>query len=152
MAPTPPRRMRSAAVGLGLVGALALGLSGCGTNSAQAIQRQCVDDFGQVVAEAQCLATPVASSSTRPSTGSSTYRSSPYRWYYGGTTAGGRVTGGSYDPPPSTSRTNSSSSGSKSSGVDTGGLGGKSGSSSSGKSSSSSSSGGKSGGSSSGGS
>jgi hypothetical protein len=143
----PTRRMRSAAVSLGLVGALAFTLSGCGTNSAQAVQRQCVDDFGQVVAEAQCLATPVAGSSPRPGT---TSNSRPYRYYYGGTTSGGRVTGGSYDPPanykPSGSGSSSSSgvkTGSTTGGVDTGGFGGKSGSSSS-----SSSSGGKSGGSS----
>lgn len=135
MAPPPPRRMRSTAVNLGLVGALALSLSGCGTNRTQVAQRQCVDDFGQVVAEAQCLATPGPSSSARSGT-----RSRSPRWYYGETTAGGRVTGGSYDPPPSGSRANSSS-GATSGGVDTGGLGGKS--------TSNSSSGGKSGGSSS---
>ncbi len=149
MAPSSPRRMRSAAVNLGLVGALALSLSGCGgTKAAPPVQRQCVDDFGQIVAEAQCLVTPVASSGT---TSSSRPSSSRTRWYYGGNTSGGRVTGGSYDPPParSTGSNNSSvtGSGGKSGSVDTGGFGGgKTGSTSSG---SSSSSGGKSGGSSS---
>ena len=160
MAPDPTRRMRSAAVSLGLVGALALSLSGCGTSAAQSVRRQCVDDFGQVVTEAQCLATPVASSSPRPGTTGSGGYSSPYRWYYGGSYSGGRVTGGSYDPPPNyrppSSGSNSGSSGIKAGsttgGVDTGGFGGKSGGSSSsgGKSGGSSGSGG--GGSSSGGS
>lgn len=124
MAPDPTRRMRSAAVSLGLVGALAFTLSGCGTSAAQAVQRQCVDDFGQVVAEAQCLATTVASSSPRPGTTSSSH---PYRWYYGGSYSGGRVTGGSYDPPANYRPASGSTTG----GVDTGGFGGKSGSSSS---------------------
>ena len=148
MAADPTRRMRSAAVNLGLVGALAFTLSGCGTSAAQTVQRQCVDDFGQVATEAQCLTTPGASSSPRPGTTSSSY---PYRWYYGGSTSSGRVIGGSYDPPanyrPASSGSNGSSgvkTGSTTGGVDTGGFGGKSGSSSSG-----SSSGGKSGGSSS---
>ncbi len=146
MAPSSPRRMHSAAVSLGLVGALALSLSGCGgTKAAQPVQRQCVDDFGQVVAEAQCLVTPVANIG---STGSSRPNSSRTRWYYGGSTSGGRVTGGSYDPPParSTGSNNSSTtSGGKSGSVDTGGFGGGK----TGSSSGSSSSGGKSGGSSS---
>ncbi len=151
MAPPPPRRMRSAAVSLGLVGALAFTLSGCGTSPAQAVQRQCVDDFGQVVTEAQCLATPVANSSPRPVSGGGGYYSSPYRWYYGGSSSGGRVTGGSYDPPANYRPSGGSSgiaSGGTTGGVDTGGFGGKSGSSDG----SSSSSGGKSGGSSGGGS
>lgn len=88
--------MRSAAVSLGLIGALALSLSGCGgTKAAPPVQRQCVDDFGQIVAEAECFTTPVASSGSTSSSRPSTSRT---RWYYGGTTSGGRITGGSYNP------------------------------------------------------
>lgn len=131
MAPTPPRRMRSTALHLGIVGALAVSLTACG-GTQKAASRYCVDDFDQIVPDAQCLATPVASgSNTR--TGSS----SRYRYYYGGSNSGGRVTGGSYTVPPSGGN---SSSGVKTSGVDTGGFGGGKSSTGGGKSSSSSSS------------
>lgn len=126
------RRMRSAAVSLGLVGALALSLSGCGTG--QDAQRRCVDASSfAVVDEQNCLvATPGTTGST----------SHPYRYYYGGRVSSGRVTGGSFTVP-STSHSSTSSktsstkgdsgSSSSKSGARTGGFGksasGKSGSS-----------------------
>ena len=119
-----PRRMRSTIVSIGLVGALAASLTGCGSR-AQAQDARCVDmDSFDVVPEQNCLATPTATSTSRSTTGRR------YGYYYGGRTSGSRVSGGSFTAP---------------SGVSSGGFG----SSASGKSSTS---GGKSGGSSSGGS
>src|SRR4051812_35593110 len=121
MAEPLPRRMRSTAINLGLVGALAISLTACGgTKGAQAGPRYCVDDFDQVVPDAQCLATPVASPG---STGSRT-GTSGRRWYYGGTSSGGRVSGGSYTAPPASASGGSSSGGSKKSGISIGGFGG----------------------------
>lgn len=127
------RRMRSAAISLGLVGTLALSLSGCGTG--QDAQRRCVDASSfTVVDEQNCLvATPGTTGST----------SHPYRYYYGGRVSSGRVTGGSFTVPStshsstsgktSSAKSGSGSSSSSKSGVRTGGFGksatGKSGSS-----------------------
>jgi hypothetical protein len=135
-----PRRMRSKAINLGIVGALAVSLAACG--GTQSVQRTCVDEFDQPVPDAQCLATPVAS----PGSNGSRTTSPSRHWYYGGTrSSGGRMSGGSYTAPASSS----GSSGSKKSGISIGGFGGSSkssgSSSSGGKSSGGSSSGGKSG-------
>ncbi len=117
-----PRRMRSTIVSIGLVGALAASLTGCGSTRAQ--DARCVDmDSFDVVPEQNCLATPTATGTSRSTTGRR------YGYYYGGRTSGSRVSGGSFTAP---------------SGVSSGGFG----KSASGKSSTS---GGKSGGSSSGG-
>ena len=156
------RRLRSTAVSLGLVGALALSLSACGTPSASATRR-CIDETNirvtdkayPVVGDDQCVA---SSSGTAGSFGST----SRYRYYYGGAFSNGFVSGGSFTVPTtrsgtsssrrwynpgtwrssstSTSSTSSTSSGSSSStqsGVTTGGFG--SSGSSGGKSGSSSS-------------
>src|SRR4051794_35156301 len=118
MADPLTRRMRSKAFSLGLVGALAISLTACGgTTGAQNVPRYCVDEFDQVVPDAQCLATPVAS----PGSSGSRTSSSSRRWYYGGVAAGGRMSGGSYNPPPS-----SSSGGKSGSGIKIGGFGGSS--------------------------
>ncbi len=86
-----PRRMRSAAVSLGLVGALAFSLSGCGTGG-QRDTRRCVDTTTEVVVEdGRC-------ESTATSGGGGGY-AGPHRWYYGGRVSGGKVSGGSYDAP-----------------------------------------------------
>jgi hypothetical protein len=156
-----PRRLRSTAVSLGLVGALALSLSACGTPSASATRR-CIDETNirvtdnayPVVPDAQCLASPAGG------TGGSFGATSRYRYYYGGTLNNNYVSGGSFTIPTTrsgssssrrwynpgtwrsssssnTSTTSSSSSSSTKSGVSTGGFGssgssgGKSGSSSS---------------------
>jgi hypothetical protein len=124
-----PRRMRSTIVSIGLVGALAASLTGCGSRT-QARDARCVDmDSFDVVPEQNCLATPTATGTSRSTTGRR------YGYYYGGRTSGSRVSGGSFTAP---------------SGVSSGGFGksatGKS-STSGGKSGGSSSGGGKSGGS-----
>ena len=124
-----PRRMRSSIVSIGLVGALAVSLSGCGSRT-QAQDTRCVDmDSFDVVPEQNCLATPTATGTSRSTTGRR------YGYYYGGRTSGSRVSGGSFTAP---------------SGVSSGGFGqsatGKS-STKGGKSGGSSSGGGKSGGS-----
>lgn len=91
------RRMRSTAVSIGLVGALAVSLSGCG-NAGQGgaftgdpnVARQCVDEETlEVVEEGHCLQ-PTPSAGARSSTGRR------YRHYYGGQPSGGRVSGGSF--------------------------------------------------------
>jgi hypothetical protein len=145
-----PRRLRSTAVSLGLVGALALSLSACGSPSASATRR-CIDETNirqtdnayPIAGDDQCLASPAPAG---------------YRYYYGGTVNNGYVSGGSFVIPattrsstrrwynPTSWRSSSSSSSSSSasngssstkSGVSTGGFGssgssgGKSGSSSS---------------------
>lgn len=159
-----PRRLRSTAVSLGLVGALALSLSACGTPSASATRR-CIDETNvrvtdqayPIVGDDQCLVT------TTPTTSGSFGTTSRYRYYYGGTVNSGYVYGGSFTVPsnyrsstsssrrwynPGTWRSSSSSSSSTSStssggssttksGVSTGGFG--SSGSSGGKSGSSSS-------------
>src|SRR5918997_6112776 len=113
-----PRRMRSTIVSIGLVGALAASLTGCGSR-AQAQDARCGDmDSFDVVPEQNCLATPTATGTSRSTTGRR------YGYYYGGRTSGSRVSGGSFTAP---------------SGVSSGGFG----NSASGKSSTS---GGKSGG------
>lgn len=159
-----PRRLRSTAVSLGLVGALALSLNACGTPSASATRR-CIDETNvrvtdqayPIVGDDQCLVT------TTPTTSGSFGTTSRYRYYYGGTVNSGYVYGGSFTVPanyrssssssrrwykPTTWRSSSSSSSTKSSassgsssstksGVSTGGFG--SSGSSGGKSGSSSS-------------
>ena len=102
MSPSTPRRMRSTAVSLGLVGALAIGLTGCGSGSGnQNTARRCVDTDTQVVVEDErCDAT----------TSGRHVGGGYYGYYYGGRVRGGKVSGGSYSAP---------------SGVDTGGFGAK---------------------------
>ena len=91
--------MRSGAISIGLVGALAIGLTGCGS-AGQSAPRRCIDqDSYVVVGDEQCL-TPT------PTAGGSGGR--PYGWYYGGRVANGRISGGSFQGP---------------SGVETGGFG-----------------------------
>jgi hypothetical protein len=157
-----PRRLRSTAVSLGLVGALALSLSACGTPSASATRR-CIDETNirvtdsayPVVPDAQCVASTAGTAGSFGST-------SRYRYYYGGTLRDNYVYGGSFTVPTtrsgssssrrwynpgtwrsssssnsSTSSTSSGSSSSTKSGVTTGGFG--SSGSSGGKSGSSSS-------------
>src|SRR5689334_1216931 len=94
-----PRRLRSTAVSLGLVGALALSLSACGTPSASATRR-CIDETNvrvtdsayPVVGDDQCLASPSGSAGSFGST-------SRYRYYYGGVLNNGYVSGGSFVVP-----------------------------------------------------
>ena len=113
-----PRRMRSTIVSIGLVGALAVSLTGCGSRSA-AQQRRCVDmDSFDVAPEQNCLVeTPTSSGTSRTSSGRR------YGYVYGGSVRSNRVSGGSFTAP---------------SGVSSGGFGasatGKSGTSSGGKS------------------
>ena len=157
-----PRRMRSTIVSIGLVGALAVSLGGCGSKarSAQGADPRCIDaDTFDLVDESNCAGianqqnclpvTPtvaaVAGATDQPNclvagptptgTRSGTTRTRRYTRYYGGTVNSGRVTGGSFTQPAA---------------VSTGGFGksatGKS-STKGGKSGGSSSSGGKSGGS-----
>lgn len=145
-----PRRLRSTAVSLGIVGALALSLSACGSTSASATRR-CVDDTTlrpfdnayQVVDDPNCL------TSAAPATSGSFGTTPRYRHYYGGVLTAGYVSGGSFTVPAavrssssssrrwynptswrssssgssSTSSASSASSSSKSSGVTTGGFG-----------------------------
>ena len=154
MATDTPRRMRSSAIRIGLVGALAVSLSACGGSrgGAQTIggdfagpdePRHCVDaDTEELVPEENCLV-PMASP-TAGGTGTTGTRPRRYGYRYGGRVDSGRVVGGSTSPSRS-----SSSSSRPSGGVETGGFGadgGKSGSTGGGKSSTG---GGKSGGSSS---
>lgn len=115
--------MRSTAVSLGLVGVLALSLTGCTTS--RSVAQRCVaeNDFS-VATDDLCLApTPVPGS---------TASQRRYRWYYGGHVSDGRVSGGSFNAPTrQSSYRASSASGSSasrgssatSSGVKTGGLG-----------------------------
>lgn len=100
-----PRRLRSTAVSLGLVGALALSLSACSTTSASATRR-CIDENTlrqtdnayQLANDPSCLTSPA------PST-SGTFGAVPrYRYYYGGVVNNGYVSGGSFTVP-TTSRT-----------------------------------------------
>jgi hypothetical protein len=150
-----PRRLRSTAVSLGLVGALALSLSACGSTSASATRR-CVDETNirltdnayPLAGDQQCLTSPA------PSTAGSFGSAARYRYYYGGTVNNGYVYGGSFTVPTSTrsstsrsrrwynpgtwrssnnsntSSATSNSSSTQQSGVTTGGFGGSSGSSS----------------------
>lgn len=159
-----PRRLRSSAVSLGLVGALALSLSGCGTSSGSATRR-CIDTNTlrptdgayQLASDPSCVGGTAATSGSFGTTPSN-------RYYYGGVVSNGYVSRGSFTVPTSrttgsssrhwynptswrsssnsnTSGTSSTSSntGTTQSGVTTGGLGSGSKSGSSGKSSSSSS-------------
>lgn len=130
MSDQTPARKRSTTVSLGLVGVLALSLTGCA--SGRTVVQRCVaeNDF-TIAANDLCLApTPVPGSTTS---------SRRYRWYYGGRISNGRVTGGSFNAPSSRSsiRTSSytggsstSSSSATTSGVKTGGIGASSKSSS----------------------
>jgi hypothetical protein len=154
------RRLRSTAVSLGLVGALALSLNACGTSSASATRR-CIDANNirqtdsayQLVGDENCLVSP------GPSTAGGFGTTPSYRHYYGGREVNGYVLGGAFTAAaasrsssrrwynPGTWRSSSNSSGTSSassgsssttqSGVSTGGFGssgssgGKSGSSSS---------------------
>lgn len=138
-----PRRLRSTAVSLGMVGALALSLSACGSTSASATRR-CIDENTlrppdsayQVVADPNCV------TGTAPATSGSFGTTSRYRYYYGGVLNNGFVSGGSFVVPTSrtstrrwnspstwrgssgsTSSTSGTSSSSKQSGVSTGGFG-----------------------------
>lgn len=125
-----PARKRSAAVSLGLVGVLAIGLSGCA--SGRPVTQRCVaeNDF-TLATNDLCLApTPAPGSATS---------SRRYRWYYGGQVSDGRVTGGSFNAPSRrssigastyTGGSSQSSSSATSSGVKTGGIGASSKSSS----------------------
>jgi len=157
-----PRRLRSSAVSLGIVGALALSLSGCGTSSASATRR-CIDETTlrptdsayRVIGDPSCVSSASATSGSFGTTPS-------HRYYYGGTLSNGYVRGGSFTVPTRSRTTSSSSrhwynptswrssntantsgtsstSGTTQSGVTTGGLGSSSKTSSGGKSSSSSS-------------
>lgn len=87
-----PRRLRSHAFSLGLVGVLAFALSGCGSTS-QTATRRCVDqDTNTVVADNLCAAgTPTTRG--RSSTGRR------YGYYYGGRVRNNTVSGGSYSAP-----------------------------------------------------
>lgn len=128
----PPTRKRSAAVSLGLVGVLAVSLSGCGSGSGRTVVQRCVaeNDF-TLATNDLCLApTPVPGSTTS---------GRRYRWYYGGRISDGRVTGGSFTVPSSrssirtssyTGRSSTSGSSATASGVKTGGIGASSKSSS----------------------
>ncbi len=92
------RRMRSAAVNIGMVGVLAFAISGCANTNSTA-ERQCVDQTNDtVVSDDWCADEGGSGSGAR----------GPYGWYYGGRTTRGKVTGGSYTRP---------------SGVDSGGFG-----------------------------
>lgn len=89
-----PRRLRSHAFSLGLVGVLAFALSGCGsTSTSQSAARRCVDqDTNTVVADELCAAgTPTTRG--RSSTGRR------YGYYYGGRVRNNTVSGGSYSAP-----------------------------------------------------
>jgi hypothetical protein len=143
-----PRRLRSSAVSLGLVGALALSLSACGTSGASATRR-CVDANNvrqtdsayQLVEDDKCLTSP------GPSTAGGFGTTPHYRHYYGGLVTSGFVSGGSFTIPRtsssrrwynpgswrSSSSTSSASNNSstRQSGVTTGGFGSSSGSKSS---------------------
>ena len=150
-----PRRLRSTAVSLGLVGALALSLSACGSSTSASATRRCIDENTlrptdnayQLVNDPNCV------TSAAPAT-SGTFGTAPrYRYYYGGVVNNGYVSGGSFTVPATTrssrsrswyrpsswrsssnSSTSNASSGSttKQSGISTGGFGSssKSGSSS----------------------
>ncbi|CAA9586899.1 MAG: hypothetical protein AVDCRST_MAG88-4089 [uncultured Thermomicrobiales bacterium] len=149
MATDTPRRMRSSAIRIGLVGALAVSLSACGGSrgGAQTVggdfagpdePRSCVDaDTEELVPEENCLV-PMASP-TAGGTGTTGTRPRRYGYRYGGRVDNGRLIGGSTSPSRS-----SSSSSRPSGGVETGGFGADGGKSGTG--------GGKSGGSSSSGS
>lgn len=92
------RRMRSAAVNIGMVGVLAFAISGCANTNSTA-KRRCVDQTNDtVVSDDWCADEGGSGSGAR----------GPYGWYYGGRTTRGKVTGGSYTRP---------------SGVDSGGFG-----------------------------
>lgn len=105
-----PRRLRSTAVSLGLVGALALSLSACGGTSSASATRRCIDannirltdNAYQLVGDENCLtsAAPAAGGfGTTPS----------YRHYYGGQVVNGYVLGGSLTVPATTRSSSSSS-------------------------------------------
>ena len=103
------RRLRSTAVSLGLVGALALSLSACGTSSTSSATRRCIDANNirqtdsayQIVGDDQCLVSPA------PSTAGGFGTTPSYRYYYGGLVTSGYVSGGSFTVP-TTSRSSSS--------------------------------------------
>lgn len=128
MATDTPRRMRSSAIRIGLVGALAVSLSACGGSrgGAQTVggdfagpdePRRCVDaDTEEVVPEENCLVP--AASPTAGGTGVASSRPRRYGYRYGGRVDSGRVVGGSTSPSRS-----SSSSSRPSGGVETGGFG-----------------------------
>ena len=95
-----PRRLRSTAVSLGLVGALALSLSACGSTSSANTTRRCIDANNirqtdsayQLVGDQSCVA------STAPAAGG--FGTTPsYRYYYGGRVVNGYVLGGSFTVP-----------------------------------------------------
>ena len=95
-----PRRLRSTAVSLGVVGALALSLSACGSTGASATRR-CIDETTlrptdnayQLASDPNCVAPSTTS-------GSGTFGVAPrYRYYYGGTVTNGYVYGGSFTVP-----------------------------------------------------
>ena len=92
------RRMRSAAVNIGMVGVLAFAISGCANTNSSA-ERRCVDQTNDTVVTDDWCA---------DESGGGGRVGGPYGWYYGGRSTGGRVTGGSYARP---------------SGVDSGGFG-----------------------------
>ena len=145
-----PRRLRSTAVSLGLVGALALSLSACGSSTSASATRRCIDESTLRPTDNayQLVNDPNCATSTAPTT-SGTFGTTPrYRYYYGGTVSNGFVYGGSFVVPttsrssttrsrswykPNTWRSSSSSSSSTSSassgssttqsGVSTGGFG-----------------------------
>ena len=145
-----PRRLRSTAVSLGLVGALALSLSACGSGTSASATKRCIDESTlrptdnayQLVNDPNCV------TSAAPTTSGSFGAAPRYRYYYGGTVSNGYVYGGSFTVPtsrsssstrsrtwykPNTWRSSSSSSSStssassgsstKQSGVSTGGFG-----------------------------
>lgn len=97
MAPWKTRRMRSTAISIGLVGALAASLAGGGTGSQSDTRRRVDTDSYDIVSDDLC-ANPT------PTTGRGA-GSRPVGWYYGG-----RVSGGTTSAP---------------SGVETGGFGAK---------------------------
>ena len=140
MSTETPRRMRSSAIRIGLVGALAVSLSGCGggRGGAQTVggdfggpgePRRCVDaDTEELVPEENCVSPPPS-----PTAGGARTTGSPPRRYgyrYGGRADGGRLVGGSTSPSRS-----SSSSSRPSGGVETGGFGADGGKSGGGSSS-----------------
>lgn len=105
MTATPRRRMRSQAVPVVLLGAMALAFTACDNGQV----RRCVDVNNNVVNDVQCQ-------NTDRSFGSTAYHSSrPYFWYYGGSGInGGRtLAGGSYDADGSGTNRSATSSGAR---------------------------------------
>ena len=118
MTAAPRQRMRSQAVPVVLLGAMALAFTACDNGQV----RRCVDVNNNLVDDVQCQNTD------RAYGGSGYHSSRPYFWYYGGSGInGGRtLAGGSYDTDSAGSSTRSGAT----SGVRTGsGIGGDGGSS-----------------------